>query len=183
PRELCEAMRRLERRDEAQLKIANQRVRISRSRQRSIANEPMPRIIRRNRALQIDSRRVDRDQNEARIRAVVDGLRERVADPEAQRLLHTLIQIHKQSVVSRVPPGIGFEENSELGIAKTGNGDSSIEQTRMTRSEGPERSIVGCAPFGRARSVRLIDVEEAAEMNAANSQIRRAERRALRRLN
>src|SRR5262249_1019395 len=113
-------------------------------------------------------------QHKAGIRTVVDRLRKCVTDSKTQRLLYSLVQIDQQAVISRVPARIGFEENPELGVAKSWNRDSAIEQTRPTRSQRAQGCVVESPTLSLAARIRLIHVEKAAQVHAAHSKIRRS---------
>src|SRR6267378_744214 len=104
PGKLGEAHGRLNRSDQAKKKVACKRIPALRSCDCSIHDHPVAHVIRRERALRPEVLAVLRNQHEARIRSIVDGLRPGIADAVRKIVRQPLVHVNQQPVILRVPP-------------------------------------------------------------------------------
>src|SRR6267378_2916792 len=101
---LGEAHGRLNRSDQAKKEVPRKRIPALRSCNRSIHDHPVAHVIRRESALCTKILAVLRNQHEAGVRPIVDGLRPGIADAVRKIVRQPLVHVDQQPVILRIPP-------------------------------------------------------------------------------
>src|SRR6267142_4075398 len=175
-RKLGKAHGRLHRGDQAKKKVACKRIPALRSCNRSIHDHPVAHVIRRERALRSKILAVLRNQHEAGVRPIVDGLRPGIADAVRKIVRQPLVYVDQQPVILRIPTRGRFKIDSNRESAHAG--------IKRARDEAHSAIFIlgTCAPsrivfrYNLCR-IRLVHIEEAAQMHAAYVQAANADRR------
>src|SRR5262249_29991052 len=173
--ELGKAAGRLDGRDQPELIVPRKRIPGVWRSHGSIKNEAMANVVGGVGTLATEVLAVLWNQYKAGVGAVVDGLRPGVANAVREVVSQALIHVDEQAIVLRIPTRSCFEVDGDRKSANAGrerarDGDGAVDVFQA----GLALRIEGGDGAGR---IRLIDVEKATEVHAANMKAADADRR------